>query len=178
MVFRLPLSNKPVQQMKIVRYILVLLLVLVWSVGLPAEPVVDTVLVRKGERKMQLLSAGEVIRTYRISLGANPDGHKQREGDQRTPEGTYLLDYKKKDSAFYRATHISYPNEDDVKRAAANKVDPGGQIMIHGQRNGYEKFTRLFQRFDWTGGCIAVTNREMDEIWELVEVNTPIIIEP
>ena len=126
---------------------------------------------------MYLIEKGYVVREYKISLGANPKGHKKKEGDERTPEGKYTLDYKKKDSAFYKAIHISYPNARDLENAKRKKVSPGGQIMIHGQKNGYSKFGWLTQKFDWTDGCIAVTNKEMEEIWNLIKVNTPIIIE-
>ena len=142
-----------------------------------AQNQIDSVLVRKSERKMYLLKEGNVVKEYKISLGANPKGHKEKEGDERTPEGSYTLDYKKKDSAFYRAIHISYPNAKDIENAKKKKVNPGGQIMIHGQKNGYEKFALLTQKFNWTDGCIAVTNKEMEEIWNLVKVNTPIRIE-
>ncbi|MCF6364513.1 MAG: L,D-transpeptidase family protein, partial [Gammaproteobacteria bacterium] len=96
----------------------------------------------------------------------------------RTPEGKYILDYKKSDSSFYKAIHISYPNETDKRRARMNGVSPGGQIMIHGQKNGQGSLSWLAQKFNWTDGCIAVTNAEMDEIWELVKAGTPIEIFP
>jgi murein L,D-transpeptidase YafK len=139
---------------------------------------VDYVLVKKAEGKMYLLSDQKVLREYQVALGANPKGHKQQEGDQRTPEGKYALDFKKADSSFYRAIHISYPNTADRARARAAKVDPGGQIMIHGQKNGYGKYAQITQLFNWTDGCIAVTNQEMKEIWQMVEAGTPIEIVP
>ena len=127
---------------------------------------------------MYLLSDGIEVKQYNVVFGGNPVGHKQQEGDQRTPEGKYILDYKKSDSAFYKSIHISYPNEDDKKRAQAKGVDPGNLIMIHGQKNGQGSLWWLTQQFNWTDGCIAVTNAEMDEIWELVQVGTPIEILP
>ncbi len=136
----------------------------------------DSVLVDKSDEKLYLLQEGAVIASYSVVFGANPDGHKQEEGDERTPEGQYILDYKKSDSSFYKAIHISYPNEADRQTAAENGVDPGGLIMIHGQRNGLGWLSFVTQRFNWTDGCIAVTNREMDEIWDAVPVNTPIEI--
>ena len=139
---------------------------------------VDFVLVNKSEEKMYLLAQGQRIREYDIVLGWNPEGHKQEEGDGRTPEGTYILDYKKDDSAFYKAIHISYPNDQDRARARKRGVDPGGMIMIHGRKNGLSKEEREAKRFDWTQGCIEVTNQEMDEIWGMVEVGTPIKILP
>ncbi len=139
---------------------------------------VDYVMVYKSEKKMYLLSGGDRIKEYNVVFGANPIGHKQHEGDERTPEGKYILDYKKSDSAFYKAIHISYPNEADRRRARANGVNPGGQIMIHGQKNGRGALSWLAQQFNWTDGCIAVTNAEMDEIWALVKPGTPIEILP
>lgn len=103
---------------------------------LAAEAKVDLVRVLKGERKLQLLAGTQVLREFPVALGGNPLGHKQQEGDRRTPEGRYLLDYKKADSAFYKAIHISYPNGADLAAARKRGVAPGGQIMIHGQKNG------------------------------------------
>lgn len=141
-----------------------------------AAETADSVLVDKSDEKLYLLKGGAVIAEYSVSFGANPKGHKQQEGDERTPEGSYVLDYKKEDSEFYRAIHISYPNEEDRKSAAERGVDPGGAIMIHGQRNWLGWLSFITQRFNWTDGCIAVTNGEMDEIWDSVPVNTPIEI--
>ena len=138
----------------------------------------DFVLVRKSESRLLLLSGGKVFREFRVVFGATPSGHKQQEGDERTPEGKYVLDFKKEDSAFYKAIHISYPNAEDVKRAHARGVNPGGQIMIHGQRNGLGWLAFVSQRFNWTNGCIAVTNQEMEEIWQAVDAGTPIEIMP
>jgi murein L,D-transpeptidase YafK len=143
-----------------------------------SSDVIDSVLVIKSENKMYLLSKGKRIKEYHVVFGANPIGHKQQEGDERTPEGHYILDYKKSDSAFYKAIRISYPNNKDINRARKNNVSPGGYIMIHGQKNGMEGWAWLAQRFNWTNGCIAVTNAEMDEIWSLVKTATPIEIRP
>jgi len=139
---------------------------------------IDYVLVNKSEQKMYLLSQGERVKEYRVVFGGNPKGHKQQEGDQRTPEGKYVLDYKKADSAFHKAIHISYPNEQDKAKAREKGVNPGGLIMIHGQKNGLGWLSWLSQNFNWTDGCIAVTNEEMDEIWDLVKVGIPIEIRP
>jgi len=139
---------------------------------------IDYVLVNKSEKKMYLLSNGRRIKEYDVAFGDNSTGHKQQEGDERTPEGKYILDYKKSDSSFYKAIHISYPNEEDKKIAKANGINPGGQIMIHGQKYGLGWLSWLTQQFDWTNGCIAVTNTEMDEIWKLVKSGTPIEIQP
>ena len=138
----------------------------------------DRVLVDKSEAKLYLLQHGEVIKGYNVVFGENPIGHKQQQGDERTPEGNYVLDYKKADSSFHKAIHISYPNAEDIARAKAHGVDPGGLIMIHGQPNGMWWLAYITQLFNWTNGCIAVTNAEMDEIWEAVDPGTPITIRP
>lgn len=142
-----------------------------------AETNVNSVVVKKTEKKMYLYQSGKILKEYSVSFGANPEGHKQKEGDERTPEGNYILDYKNNDSSFYKSIHISYPNKYDIENAKKNNVNPGGQIMIHGQKNGYGWLAFIAQRFNWTDGCIAVSNKEMDEIWNLVHVNTPISIE-
>lgn len=160
------------------RYLLFCLSLLLASPSFAAEAAVDSVLVKKSESKMYLLANRRMVKEYHVVFGANPEGHKQREGDERTPEGKYTLDYKKEDSAFFRAIHISYPNADDMKRAKAANVKPGGQIMIHGQRNGMGWLSWLTQRFNWTNGCIAVTNAEMEEIWRMVKTGTAIEIKP
>ena len=138
---------------------------------------VDKVKVDKSANKMLLLNKGKVVKSYHIALGGQPKGHKEQEGDQKTPEGVYTLDYKKEDSAFYRAMHISYPNENDIANAKAKGVSPGGFIMIHGQRNKLGWASKAAQRFNWTNGCIALTNEEMDEFMQLVKVGTPIEIQ-
>lgn len=138
--------------------------------------IIDKVLVDKAARQLQLLSAGEVIKTYHIALGGNPVGHKRQQGDERTPSGTYTLDYKNEKSKFYRSIHISYPNATDKARAKSLGVNAGGDIMIHGQKNGLGHLAAITQKRDWTEGCIAVTNNEMDEIMAAVKIGTPIEI--
>lgn len=142
-----------------------------------AEPV-DLVRVDKSERRLEMLSDGKVVRSYAMVLGANPVGHKEREGDERTPEGRYVLDWRNPGSGYYRSIHVSYPNADDVAAAKRAGVDPGGMIMIHGQPNGYGWWSWLLQMFDWTNGCIAVSDEDMAEIWQMVENGTPIEINP
>ncbi len=160
------------------RYIfLIFLLLSSWAISAQGADI-DHVLVKKSEFKMYLISHGVKIKEYSIALGANPKGHKEKEGDERTPEGKYLLDYKKSDSSFYKAIHISYPNEEDKAKAKEKGVNPGGLIMIHGQKNGLGWLSWLSQNFNWTNGCVAVTNSEMDEIWNLVKAGTPIEILP
>ena len=152
--------------------------VLVGSVSAAADDVADRVVVHKERRLLQLFHDGQVIREYSVALGGNPVGHKRQEGDQRTPEGLYLLDWRNPGSGYYKSIHVSYPTPEDTKSAVANGVDPGGMIMIHGQPNYFGWLAFLTQRFDWTNGCIAVTNAEMEEIWTMVPNNTPIEIKP
>ncbi len=160
------------------KYLLPILLLFISCFCSANAQKVDLVLVKKSAEKMYLFSEGKVLKTYSVSLGANPDGHKEQEGDERTPQGNYVLDYKKEDSSFYKAIHISYPNKIDIEQAKKAGVSPGGQIMIHGQKNGFAWLSGLTQYFNWTDGCIAVTNQEMDEIWNLVDTGTPIEIQP
>lgn len=138
--------------------------------------VIDKVFVDKSARTLQLLSDNKVIKTYHIALGGNPVGHKQQQGDKRTPTGPYILDYKNEKSKFYRSIHVSYPNAADKARAKSRGVSPGGDIMIHGQKNGFGHLAAINQQRDWTDGCIAVTDNEMDEIMAAVEIGTPIEI--
>ena len=158
------------------------ILLMLYAVILISTPVwgleIDRVVVQKSKEKMFLVSQGERVREYEIILGWDPEGHKRRQGDGRTPEGIYILDYKKADSSFYKAIHISYPNEDDRAWARKRGLDPGGLIMIHGRKNGVSRAAREARKYTWTNGCIEVTNKEMDEIWGLVETGTPIEIRP
>jgi murein L,D-transpeptidase YafK len=150
-----------------------------WPVAsLPPGANVDTILVRKGARELVLLRDGQVVSRYRVALGRNPVGPKEREGDGRTPEGSYVLDYRNPKSAFHLSLHVSYPNPEDSSRAAAQQVPPGSLIMVHGLRNGLGFIGRLHRLVDWTNGCIAVTNPEIEEIWRCVRDGTPIVIEP
>jgi murein L,D-transpeptidase YafK len=145
-----------------------------WAAPLPESAVADRVLVVKAKRELFLIEGGEVLKTYRISLGGHPVGHKIREGDSRTPEGQYVLDWHNPDSHYYKSIHISYPNPQDMARAQKLGVPPGEDLFIHGQPNDYEGPGK--QSGDWTDGCIAVSNVEMDEIWRAVPDGTPIEI--
>ena len=144
--------------------------------AMPKSIMIDKVFVDKSARTLQLLSDNEIIKSYHIALGGNPVGHKQQQGDKRTPTGSYILDYKNEKSKFYRSIHVSYPNAADKARAKKLGVNPGGDIMIHGQKNGFGQLASITQRLDWTEGCIAVTNDEMDEIMAAVKVGTAIEI--
>jgi len=139
---------------------------------------VDNAVVYKRDRKLVLLSHGMQVKSYRVALGANPIGPKTREGDHRTPEGSYVLDARTPNSRYYKAFHISYPNSGDSANAKRLGVSPGGDIMLHGLPKQYAWVGKAHTLHDWTDGCIAVTNEEMDEIWKLVRVGTPIEIKP
>jgi murein L,D-transpeptidase YafK len=141
---------------------------------LRASAVADKVLVLKGQRKLLLLKGHTVLKSYRVSLGGNPIGRKTREGDRKTPEGEYVLDWHNPDSDFYKSIHISYPNEKDLARARKLGVPPGGDLFVHGQPNDYDGPGK--KPGDWTDGCIAVSDAEMDEIWRAVADGTPIEI--
>ena len=141
-------------------------------------PLADKVLVEKSERKLHLLRNGIPFRTFDIALGPAPEGDKLQEGDQRTPEGYYLLDARNPDSDFFLSIHISYPNAQDRAEARKQGVDPGGQIMIHGQPNLPTFSQAYYQREDWTNGCIAVSNSDMIDIWLMTPDQVPIEIVP
>lgn len=143
----------------------------------PAETV-DHLVVYKSQRKLVLLSREKEVRSYKVALGAEAVGPKTRQGDHRTPEGSYILDAQNPASHFYKAFHISYPNSKDTANARKLGVNPGGDIMLHGLAKEYAWLGKSHTLHDWTDGCIAVTNEEMDELWKLVRVGTPIDIEP
>lgn len=146
---------------------------------LPVAEQADFIRVFKAQRRLQLLRDGQVLREYAIALGGNPEGgHKQQEGDQRTPEGLYRIDWRNPNSMAHLSLHISYPDEADRQRAQTAGVAPGGFIMIHGIANGWGWLGEWHRRFDWTDGCIAVTNPEVAEIWSMVANGTPIEIMP
>ncbi|HVN71631.1 MAG TPA: L,D-transpeptidase family protein [Desulfomonilia bacterium] len=138
----------------------------------------DKILIEKKERRLSLISKGNVLKTYKIALGGNPNGPKERQGDNKTPEGTYFIDSRKKDSRYHLSLHLSYPNEMDIKRAKERGVSPGGDIMIHGIKNGYSSVGNLHTEYDWTKGCIAVTDEEIEEIEKLVPNGTIVEIRP
>jgi murein L,D-transpeptidase YafK len=136
------------------------------------------VLVEKREHTLTPLDHGKVLKKYRVALGRNPVGPKARQGDHKTPEGVYDLDRRNAHSQFYRSIHISYPNARDRARAHKAGVAPGGDVMVHGLPTGYGWVGSGHRARDWTDGCIAVTNTEMDEIWKAVPDGTPIEIRP
>jgi murein L,D-transpeptidase YafK len=138
----------------------------------------DRVVVKKSEARLYLERDGKTFAAFRTAFGARPEGHKQQEGDERTPEGRYVLDSKNAKSAYYKAIHVSYPNAHDTASAKARGVDAGGLIMVHGQKNGFGWLAPIAQYFNWTDGCVAVSNEDMDMIWQAVDVGTPIEILP
>ena len=139
---------------------------------------VEKILIEKKQRRLMLISKGEVLKTYKVALGGNPNGPKERQGDNKTPEGTYLIDSRNKDSRYHLSLHISYPNERDKKRAKALGVSPGGDIMIHGIKNGFSWAGDFHTESDWTKGCIAVTDEEIEEISKLAPNGTVVEIRP
>jgi hypothetical protein len=138
----------------------------------------DRVLVKKSERRLYLMRANRIIAEYPIRLGLNPNGHKEREGDFRTPEGTYELVRRNPRSDFFLSLQVSYPNDADRARAKKMGVRPGGLIMIHGQPNVPRKSPDYYANFDWTDGCIALSNSDMVDIWLRTGLGTPIEIRP
>ena len=146
--------------------------------SIPHEVRVDHVVVYKSRHEMQLWSQGTLLKAYWVALGPAPIGRKQRQGDGRTPEGDYVIDSRNPKSLYHLSLHVSYPNDEDRRRAAAAHVSPGGDIMIHGVPRGYESLRPGEKVNDWTAGCIAVTNSEIEEIWHAVPDGTPIHIEP
>lgn len=138
----------------------------------------DRVVVFKSQRQLVLMKDGRKLRSYKVSLGSEPVGTKIRQGDHKTPEGTYVIDRRNSASRFHLALHISYPNATDRARAQKLGLEPGGDIMIHGLPNGFAFLGKAHWLHDWTDGCIAVTNSEMDEIWKLVPDGTVVEIRP
>ena len=145
---------------------------------LPNNIKASKIIVFKSKYEMHLFANNQLIKIYTISLGANPIGHKKNEGDERTPEGIYLLDYKNSHSKAYLSIHISYPNKLDRQYASNSNKNPGGNIMIHGLPNAYSYIGKFHRFYNWTDGCIGITNEEMDEIWNAVELGTIIEIKP
>ena len=145
---------------------------------LPGGVKADLLVVNKGERQLLAYSRGTLLRSYRVSLGREPVGSKLRQGDRRTPEGEYVIDSHNSASAFHRALHVSYPSAADVARARASGDDPGGEIMVHGIHNGLGWVGKTHRLVDWTVGCIAVTNPEIEELYRIVPDGTRIEIRP
>ena len=161
------------------RFQLTLVLILALSCAAVAAPVqADKIVILKSARSMTLLSGSKVLKTYKVALGSVPIGPKQVEGDHKTPEGDYVIDGKNAHSQFHLSLHISYPNAADQQRARSMGAGPGGAIMIHGLAPPFAYLGPLHRQTDWTDGCIAVTNAEIEEIWTLVPVGTRVEIRP
>jgi murein L,D-transpeptidase YafK len=143
-----------------------------------AARLADKVLIQKSARQLTLLRNGKPLRSYHISLGSNPKGAKESEGDERTPEGLYTIDSRNAYSKYHLALHVSYPNAADRARARRLRVRPGGEIMIHGTPNRWRGLRVVFEHTDWTAGCIAVSDRDIEEIWKLVPNGTVVEIRP
>jgi len=142
------------------------------------ENTVDRVIINKAKRELLLMRGSKVVKSYAVALGRNPVGPKTRQGDGKTPEGVYSISGRNAASAFHRALRISYPNPADRAHAKKLGVAPGGDIMIHGLPNGQGHIGKAHRLTDWTEGCIAVTNPEIEEIWSLVADGTKIEINP
>jgi murein L,D-transpeptidase YafK len=143
-----------------------------------ATPQADKVLIQKSARQLTLLRNGQPLRTYHVSLGSNPKGAKEREGDGKTPEGMYTIDSRNAYSKYHLSLHVSYPNAADRARARGRRVSPGGEIMIHGTPNRWRGVRFVFAHMDWTKGCIAVSDSDIEEIWKLVPNGTVVEIRP
>jgi murein L,D-transpeptidase YafK len=153
-------------------------MLLALTLPIHALPHADRIIIHKKTRTMELMHAGQMIKSYKIALGGEPLGPKTRQGDHRTPEGVYVIDSRNAHSQFHRSLHISYPNAADRERARKLGVSTGGDIYIHGLPNGYGFIGAAHRARDWTDGCVAVTDQEIEEIWGLVENGTPVEIQP
>jgi murein L,D-transpeptidase YafK len=145
---------------------------------LPVGTKADLLVVNKSQQQLLAYSHGQLLRSYRISLGREPIGTKIRQGDGKTPEGNYVIDGHNPGSAFHRALHVSYPSAADVSRAKAGGYDPGGEIMVHGIHNGLGWIGKAQRLVNWTTGCIALTNPEIEELYRIVPDGTKIQIKP
>jgi len=148
------------------------------SAGMPEQFKIDRIVVRKFARTLSVFRDGRELKSYRVALGAQPIGAKEQEGDMKTPEGLYTIDYRNSDSDYHLALHVSYPGPEDVRRAAARGVSAGCDIMVHGLPNGDGSRAVSFQGKDWTAGCIALTNEEIEELWRITPDGVPIEILP
>jgi murein L,D-transpeptidase YafK len=149
----------------------------VWN-PLPTEITIDRILIEKSARTLSVFANGEKLKTYRVALGRNPVGAKQQEGDKKTPEGIYKIDGRNPQSSFHLALHVSYPSDDDKVHAAERGVSAGSDIMIHGIRNGLGWIGAFHRLNDWTIGCIALTDEEIEELWRATPDGTTVEIRP
>lgn len=163
-------------------FLLFLLALIIYGVSqdpiLPKGFIADKIVVYKKKKVLLLQKNGKSIKTYKIALGANPKGHKHFKGDEKTPEGNYIIDYANPKSMAYYSFHISYPNKNDIEFASNNNRSAGGDIMIHGLPNSFKWIGKFHRFINWTDGCIGLTNYEMDELKSAIQIGTPIIIKP
>ena len=169
---------------KIIGYTLIGFLVVMMVYYFYPEPTfpngtaIEKIVIIKSKRQLEAFSNGQIIKTYAISLGRNPTGKEEIEGDKKTPEGLYTINDKNPNSGFYKNLGISYPNPEDIERAKQLGKPTGGDIKIHGLKNGFSFIGKFHRWFDWTAGCIALTDKEIDELYEHTEIGTPIEIKP
>jgi murein L,D-transpeptidase YafK len=149
-----------------------------WPAVARSTPRADTILIVKHERTLYLLRDNVPLRSYRIALGLSPTGAKEREWDFRTPEGSYIIDFRLEHSHYFKALHISYPSPADLKRTSAQHLHPGGDIFIHGEPNRPTKPGSYYKTRDWTNGCIALSDEDLQDLWELTAGKTPVEIVP
>lgn len=158
--------------------VLVFITSLITTTIVNAEVKADRVVVEKSRHLLSLYKSNQLLASYNVMFGSNPTGTKQKENDGKTPEGIYVLDFKKSDSRFYKALHISYPNAKDLANAKQQGVNASGDVMIHGQKNGFGWASSIMQKFNWTKGCVALSNQDIDAIWNKVDAGTTIEIKP
>ena len=149
----------------------------VWN-PLPVGTTIDRILVEKSARRLSIFREGKKLKSYRVALGRNPIGPKEQEGDMKTPEGLYKIDSRNPQSAYHLALHVSYPSNEDSARAADRGVSAGFDIMIHGIENGGGWIGAFHRWHNWTAGCIALTDEEIEELWRVTPDGTPIEIQP
>ncbi len=149
----------------------------IWS-PLPQGTTIDRILVEKSARRLSVFTGGKKLKSYRVALGRNPAGAKQEEGDMKTPEGLYTIDSRNPQSDYHLALHVSYPSDEDTARATERGVNAGFDIMIHGIRNGGGWIGAFHRMHDWTAGCVALTDEEIEELWRVTPDGTPIEIRP
>ena len=149
----------------------------VWN-PLPNGTTIDRIVVEKSARRLSVWKDGKKLKNYRVALGRNPVGPKQEEGDMKTPEGVYKIDSRNPQSDYHLALHVSYPSAEDIARAAERGVNAGFDIMIHGIQNGGGWIGAFHRKRDWTAGCIALTDEEIEELWHVTPDGTPVEIRP
>lgn len=168
------------KKLRAIPVILVALLIFYYfypDAPLPDKPVTKLVVI-KSKRTLEVYSGNVLLKTYSIALGKEPSGKKESEGDNKTPEGIYSINAKNAGSGFHKNLGISYPNTQDAAFSKKKKLPPGGEIKIHGLKNGLSFIGKFHRLTDWTAGCIAVTNEEIDELYARVRLGTPIVILP